>query len=143
MSAPPRLKCPKATGIAQQFPFDKNYWKFRVSTASLGFLLLESPEVCTNQSPLICNKALQRQHDLGEGSPDFSTTAVSSDSALCPKPGRLPACPSIALQPGEGSASCGEAREHAKLYLPLMSRSMLSKSPTVGPIAPSFQKHPN
>lgn len=122
---------------------ESNSSRWTKITGSLGFLLLESPEVCTNQNPLICNKALQRRHDLGEGSPDFCTTAVSSDSALRPKPGGLPARPSIALQPGEGSASHREAKQQAKLCLPFMSRSMLSKSPKVDPTAPSFQKNPD
>lgn len=44
-------------------------------TGSLGFILFGRPEACTNPSPLICNKALQRWHHLREGFPDFSTTA--------------------------------------------------------------------
>lgn len=115
---------------------ESNSSRWTKTTGSLGFLLLQRPEVCTNQSPLICNKALQRQHHLGEGSPDFSATAASSGSAPHPKPGRLTVCPSITLQ--------GKVQPHT--HKPGSMRSFtlpLSISSRVGPTSSSFQKPPN
>lgn len=115
---------------------ESNSSRWTKTTGSLGFLLLERPEVCTNQSPLICNKALQRQHYLGEGLPDFSDTAASSGSAPRPKPGRLPARLSIALQE--------KVQLHTQKPGSMKSFTLpLSKSPNAGPTSPSFQKHPN
>lgn len=56
-------------------------------TGNLGFIVLGRPQVCTNPSPLICNKALQRWHHLQEGFSDFSTTA----GALTQHPAQNPA----------------------------------------------------